>query len=293
MTISFFSRTTVGFTTQEPFSAFTYPAGEPEIKVADFNPDLYDYHVADLRGADSNDIITLAMWADAVGADKKVLILPYLPGARKDRGTPIGAIVYAGLINSLHIDKVITLDPHSFIMPDALDNLTIFPFQRIIKREIQDKTSDSRPQPYVGVIAPDKGAHDRAAAAALVMGVPVYTAGKTRDFATGKLTGFHMEDELPDTGKFLVVDDIIDGGRTFVGLAEAIHSKQPGVELDLWVTHGIFSKGLDTLLEHFLTIHTTDSFPSQITDAVKDALVKSGELKIHSVTPYLYGEISI
>ena len=47
----------------------------------------------------------------------------------------------------------------------------------------------------------------------------------------------------------LIVDDICDGGGTFIPLAKKL--KNAGAKtVTLYVTHGIFSKGLDPLKEH-------------------------------------------
>jgi ribose-phosphate pyrophosphokinase len=255
------------------------------------------WEVADLRGFSHDDLFVLAMWAEACEerGSKKVLILPYLPGARMDRGIPNGSATYADFIEALvSPHQIITIDPHS---PAALAAypkkiVTVFPVERIIRKEVQDASRDSKPNAtYAGVIAPDKGAHARAAAAAKVMGVPVYTGGKTRDFATGKITGFHMEDELPAEGRFLIVDDICDGGGTFLALAKA--TGLPPERLDLWVTHGIFSKGLRELLKHFGTIHTTDSYlgGKGAEPLLAEVMMSGRRVKIHELTPYLYPEI--
>lgn len=266
-------------------SAFTFPGGEAHIKGGDdYDESNVKYELADLRGADSHELMQLAMWAESMPTDiPRVLILPYLPGARADKGTPTGASVYAIFLNNLIVNQIITLDPHSPFMPDRLNVLTVFPVERIIARELGDR-GDSRGHPYVGVIAPDAGAHARAAAAARVLGVPVYTAGKTRNQETGELTGFTCE-PLPGAGKLLVVDDICDGGGTFIGLAKA--TGLPADRLDLWVTHGIFSKGVSTLLYYFDEIHMTDSYPTPFwtTDHPR--------VTVHSVTPYLTGEINV
>jgi ribose-phosphate pyrophosphokinase len=55
------------------------------------------------------------------------------------------------------------------------------------------------------------------------------------------------------------VDDICDGGGTFIGLVDALKKKNAG-DLYLAVSHGIFSKGFDELTGSFKTIFTTDSF---------------------------------
>jgi ribose-phosphate pyrophosphokinase len=73
------------------------------------------------------------------------------------------------------------------------------------------------------------------------------------------LEGFRVyEDDLQ--GKdCLIVDDICDGGGTFIGLAKELKKHNAG-NLYLSVSHGIFSKGLKELNQYFTNIFTTDSF---------------------------------
>jgi len=289
MTLKFMAKTFEGWTVTSPLEAFTFPAGEAHIKGAE-GEQRFAYQIADLRGADSHDLFLLAMWVEACKdrGEKTVIILPYLPAARADRGVPFGAAVYADFLNALGVNQIITLDPHSEVMPRMLGatgrtELTVFPFERIIKRELGNR-GDYYDHPYVGVIAPDKGAVDRATRAAKKLHVPVFKAEKTRDFETGQLNGFTCE-ELPAVGKLLLVDDICDGGGTFIGLAEA--TGLPKERLDLWVTHGIFSKGIKSLCERFDSIYTTDSYPSIATEVFPD------RIKVIPVLPYLIGEINV
>jgi len=282
MSLTFRTKTKEGWTVDSVLTPFTFPAGEAHIKGAErLQPAVYQ--LADLRGYDSHELFQLAMWGNvnwATGA-KRVLLLPYLPGARADRGEPFGAQVYADFLNRIGFDQVITLDPHSPVMPGLIENLTVFPFQRIIKRELGDR-GDMYNHPYVGVIAPDKGAIDRAQRVATALHVPLFKAEKTRDFETGQLTGFTCE-TLPDTGKLLIVDDICDGGGTFIGLAKEL--KIDRERLDLWVTHGVFSKGFSDLLDYIGHIHTTDSYDN--------GLYIPSRVTVHPVLPYLTGEINL
>jgi ribose-phosphate pyrophosphokinase len=301
MSIKFRGKTKAGWTVDLPFEAFTYPAGEAEIKqTGEFDATQYEHLIVDVRGYDSHTLFHLAMFDDVmrhINTEdvyplrlKWYLFLPYFPGARSDRGVPFGASVYTEFIlGTLTMEKVVVLDPHSPVIVDLLGVAgLVFPVERIIKREVQDGSSDARPQTYAGVIAPDHGAVARATAAAKVMGVPVYLGGKTRDFKTGKLSGFHMEDELPAEGKFLLVDDICDGGGTFVGLAEA--TGLPKERLDLWVTHGVFSKGLGALYNNFGLIHTTTSYFGDSHNDMENWKyeTEAERLDVHDVTPYLY-----
>jgi ribose-phosphate pyrophosphokinase len=237
---------------------FQFPGGESHIN---FHPTATQ-QVAYLQTADGNDLMELAMWADAVKRSAKyasLLVMPYIPGARADRGVPFGAKVYANFINSMGIDQIISLDPHSDVAPALYERMTIFPLGKLpFFQESKGK--------YTGVIAPDLGARKRAELIAGRLGVPVYQAMKHRDFATGKLSGFGCEilPKLDANGAaphFLLVDDICDGGGTFIGLAKTLLDQQQiySGQLDLWVTHGIFSQGVDDLSKFFTTIYTTDS----------------------------------
>lgn len=206
--------------------------------------------------ADSIQSFVVGMYlADAVrhaGGYIETLILPYLPGARQDRSNPTGDVLFtaksvADDINRREFARVISVDPHSPVMPSLIDAFVEFPLERVYKRI---------PNTYDGIIAPDKGAVNRAKVAARVMGLDYVCASKTRDVSTGKITGF----EVPDLGagaNYLVVDDICDGGGTFIGLGEKIIEQ--GATADLFVTHGIFSKGTRALRDLYNNIYTTNT----------------------------------
>src|SRR6266436_4439963 len=81
---------------------------------------------------------------------------------------------------------------------------------------------------------------------------------KLRDARTGELSGFGINNDIEEYEKALIVDDICDGGGTFIGLAELIHGINPGMELSLYVSHGIFSKGFVELDKQFVNIFTSD-----------------------------------
>lgn len=219
--------------------------------------------IADVRGSDPNDLIKaslLAAHASQAG-DSFVLMLPYLPAARADRGTPPAGAAYAGLVNAMRPGRVIAIDPHSLASRDWYPDLVPVPATAVIGRALMGRVYDA-------VIAPDKGALDRANAVAAQLGCKVARAEKERDFATGRITGMRILDATPSWGtRYLVVDDICDGGGTFVGLAQMLNL--PKTQLDLWVTHGIFSGKAGQLHEHYGRIYTTDSHPGAYMGAVR------------------------
>jgi len=242
-------------TNAERVEVIRFPAGEPHI-VGGEPGQLAGDQVACVRGCDADDLVTLLMWASAVRGDggRPHAVLPYLPGARADRDPRMEAQVYAELINSGRFASVVTLDPHSPVMPGMLDRLTAVGAAELVDRFLPDGLR----RDLVGVIAPDHGAANRAGDVARTLEVPLFQALKHRDFQTGRLSGFSC-DALPEGGDLLVVDDICDGGGTFMGLAGVI--PEAAGRLHLWVTHGVFSGAAAGLVTAYSTVMTTDSHP--------------------------------
>jgi ribose-phosphate pyrophosphokinase len=161
------------------------------------------------------------------------------------------------MINERNFQKVVTLDPHSLATTALIDRLMVPELN--IRKAIESSYGHAHlTKEYAGIIAPDLGAQKRAQEAAAHFELPVFQAGKTRDPHTNKLSGFHFFDHLIPDSHYLVVDDLCDAGGTFIGLAEEAH-KVYGVKLDLFVTHGLFTKGTSTLLKHYENLIATDS----------------------------------
>lgn len=253
--------------------AFQYPGGEWSLRGFEgLQEDLGEGnrgHVitltADIRGADPNDLIKAALWADVARRGnfhsntridpQFALMIPYVPAGRADRGAPMGVSTYARLFRSLNADRILTIDPHSVQTNHsyALSSMRVVEHDSMIAEAFDGIRID-------GVIAPDAGAHCRAESAALFLGgKDVYYASKKRDFETGKLSSFTAPENLSKSGTYLVVDDICDGGGTFIGLAGALDLNRN--QLALWVTHGIFSGKADQLRTAYRWIATTDSHP--------------------------------
>lgn len=240
--------------------AFTFPGGEHHLRsIPEFDEPVT--WIADVRGADPNDLIKAALLADVAHSrdDGFVLLLPYLPAARADRGVPAGAAVYADLVNTMRADHVVVVDPHSPAATRHLAGIHITDHVDLVERAMRLWDHDRPELEIDAVIAPDKGAGDRTERVAERLGVDLYKADKRRDFETGRILGIEMKEGLPKSGRYLVVDDICDGGGTFVGLADAIGV--PREQLSLWVTHGIFSGQANYLRDCYSRILTTDSHP--------------------------------
>ncbi len=195
-------------------------------------------------------IIDLMLITDAVRRACRprtymTLIIPYVPYARQDRAANPGeahsAKVFCQLINSLKYDQVVVWDAHSDVTTSLLDNVQNVPQQEFA-------ASIPGVQQYT-LVAPDAGAakkvkavFDRTIAKGFIQ------ASKSRDTKTGAITGTELPHMIPK-GPYLIVDDICDGGRTFTALAKAILDRTDAEwPVDLYVTHGIFSQGVNALL---------------------------------------------
>jgi ribose-phosphate pyrophosphokinase len=240
-----------------------YSDNTPMVKLGeDFDPTRV--HTMVLRHSSTTEFVAAMFLVDSIveqGGYVENLVLPYYPGARQDRINPTGDVLFsassfARIINSMEFSRVLILDPHSHVVPDFLVNeVEVFPLSDIAERMWKG---------YTGIIAPDKGAQERAEIFAAAMGLPIYYASKNRDVSTGQLSGFDVS--VPEGGHYLVVDDICDGGGTFVGLGEKI--REQGAFADLYVTHGIFAKGTRSLREFYKNIYTTDSLEQDSADRV-------------------------
>lgn len=208
------------------------------------------------------------------GCRRISLFAPYVLGARSDRAFAPNGLNYlrdvlAPIINSLELESVELLDPHSDVLPAVLAN-------SVVRTDVMQwfygsytawlyKKTQGNPPP-VWVVAPDAGAAKRAhIAAEALKAAGVIQCLKTRNLSNGNITKLKIL--APDVpigmkDRFVVVDDLCDGGATFLSIAEGLVQLYRTTPLDLVVTHGVFSKGFDKLLESYDSIHVTDSFPA-------------------------------
>lgn len=83
--------------------------------------------------------------------------------------------------------------------------------------------------------------------AAIYGDLPFIHGEKVRDQSTGRITSYEVVGN-PKGKRVLIVDDICDGGATFITLAKALLG-QGATEVHLFVSHGIFSKGTRVLFD--------------------------------------------
>lgn len=241
------------------FQSFTFSGGEPHIKIdPDFDPSQKVTITHRLNSF--NDLGLLCIAVDALrrmDVKRIELFIPYFPAARQDRvmikGEPLSVKVYADIINGMQLDKVFVFDAHSEVTPALVNNCDVIPNHTFIKAVIKSIGND------VKLISPDGGALKKIyKVSEFLGGVEVVECSKSRDVKTGRLSGFKVYNDDLQGADCLIVDDICDGGGTFVGLAQELKNKNAG-KLYLAVSHGIFNKGF-AVLDCFEKIFTTNSF---------------------------------
>ena len=241
------------------YKSFLFAGGEPHIKISS-NFDVAAPVTITQRINSFNDLGMICITVDALrrmGVKEIELFISYFPAARQDRvmipGEPLSVKVYADIINAMTLASVTIFDPHSEVTPALLNNCVTISNHEFIKQVIIKIGND------VKLISPDGGALKKIyKVSEFLGGAEVVECSKSRDVKTGKLSGFKVYAEDLAGADCLIVDDICDGGGTFIGLAEALKAKNAG-KLYLAISHGIFSKGFDELGKYFEQIFTTDS----------------------------------
>ena len=206
-----------------------------------------------------------------MGASEVELYVPYFLGARSDRKFLYGETNYlknviCPIINSQGFSKVYVVDPHSDVLEACLNNFAKFSNYSLVDDALSYLIKEGE-ECKVAIISPDAGALKKIYDVAKEFDiVNVTTATKVRDIQTGNILRTELPTmDLTDIEHIVIIDDICDGGRTFIELAKEI-KKQTDRPIYLIVTHGIFSGGFSELSKYFTYIYTTNSVKDISTD---------------------------
>lgn len=232
-----------------PYDTWDFPGGEVGVRIQgniewEDSVDIYAAGILNPRN-----IFILLNLCDAVyslkGTDRNTrVIMPYFPYARQDRvcndGESFALSVMTDILKTMFIETLEIHDPHSRVTT-VLMNGSMFKLLVVPQHQLAEKILNK--EDYDVVVSPDAGAAEKAAL--------LYPELKHVYLTKSRVDGKVIYDDFPfDTikGRILVVDDICDGGRTFVSLGKMLDRTQPGItDMQLYVTHGIFSAGTEQL----------------------------------------------
>jgi ribose-phosphate pyrophosphokinase len=248
-----------------PLETFKFPGGEVHVKVPTGD---WSYNIF-ARLNSSDDILALLLTLDT---DLPInnLYCPYLPYARQDRKTssrePFSLRVFAKMLEPYKHIPLNVLDPHSDVAA------ALFPQMVIMESRWWTEVSRDTGKFDPIIVSPDAGALKRTYHYCQYTAYDgeVLCASKKRNTLTGKITETRIDGE-PKGGwagrNVLIVDDIIDGGRTFIELAKVLKEKGANKVL-LAASHGILSAGEEPLKVHIDHVYTTNSIKDDESDFV-------------------------
>lgn len=245
---------TININNQEGVRFLLFPDNQPHVNVEGIeNGDDVKVVCSLVNSLALLHLLQTANALDHLSAKKRLLVIPYLMAARYDRlmmaGDSFDLEVIAGLINSCGFERVLLWDVHSEVATALIKNsVNIKNRQMVESYQLQEAV----------LICPDAGAAKK---------VNEYFewnrnlkdivyCNKKRELSTGQIT-LEVIDPQKCLGKnSVIIDDICDGGGTFMAIADQIKPKH----LTLIVTHGIFSKGFAALEQKFNEIIVSNSY---------------------------------
>lgn len=214
-----------------------------------------------------SEIIQVQQLLTLLTASHVDLCIPYLPYARQDKDisndSTFALHSFARWLNSIpNISYVTAFDPHSDVARDSIACFLPTRPDGLIQRISDD---------FDYICYPDEGAAKRYRINSTAK--PLY-GKKVRDQSTGKITSYEITnaESIRMGSTVLVVDDICDGGATFILLGSTLQCYR--MKASLYVSHGIFSNGIEILRGYYDRIITTDSRP-----------IKHKELTVYESAP--------
>lgn len=172
------------------------------------------------------------------------LEIKYLPYARQDKPVANDATfalhTFLRILREFRFYKIVVVDPHNFdAVRPGCQLKAVFPTEQLIKCILAIEADV--------LCYPDKGAVTKYTQIRELpyVNFPYMYGEKVRDQLTGNILSYQVVGD-PAGKNVLIVDDICDGGMTFKLLAKDLLAAG-AKSVVLFVTHGIFSKGLRVL----------------------------------------------
>lgn len=246
----------------QPINFFKFSGGEIQVRLSEVL--VAERATLTWKPTCSDDILLLLLAVNALqkeGMYDIQLDCLYLPYARQDRvcfpGEAFSLEMICELLDGLNLSAINFWDLHN-----ESETFKFFSNTSVVNAEPKDifaryKILHDFEIDNLVLCAPDSGASYRVELMCEQFGMlrPI-SLHKVRDPHSGHITELKYasyNNSLYDRD-VMVVDDICDGGATFVKTAKILREQTNG-NLFLYVTHGIFSKGLDELLTHFQHIY--------------------------------------
>jgi ribose-phosphate pyrophosphokinase len=190
----------------------------------------------------NENLMELLVMVDAfkrASARRITAVIPYFGYARQDRRprstrVPISAKVVANLLQTVGVERVLTMDLHA----DQIQGFFDIPVDNIYASPVLLSDLKQRNYPDLVVVSPDVGGVVRARALAKQLGCDLAIIDKRRPKANVSEV-MHVIGEI-DGRSAVIMDDMIDTAGTLVKAAEVL--KERGAKkVYAYCTHPVFS----------------------------------------------------
>ncbi len=228
----------------------------------------------------NENLMELLIMVDALkraSARRITAVIPYFGYARQDRRprstrVPISAKVVANLLETVGVERVLTMDLHA----DQIQGFFDIPVDNIYASPVLLSDLKSKNHPNLVVISPDVGGVVRARALAKQLGCDLAIIDKRRPAANVSEV-MHVIGEI-DGRNCVIMDDMIDTAGTLVKAAEVLKTRGAR-SVYAYCTHPVFSgPAIDRIsASHIDEVVITNTIP--LSDAAK-ACTKIRQLSV-------------
>ncbi|WP_404311666.1 ribose-phosphate diphosphokinase [Agrococcus terreus] len=196
-------------------------------------------------------------------AKRITVVMPYYPYSRQDkkgRGRePISARLVADLFKTAGADRIMSIDIHASQIQGFFDG----PFDHLFAMPVLLEHFQATTDPEtLTVVSPDMGRVRVADVWSDKLGAPLAIIHKRRDPLVPNQVSVHEIVGTVEGRTCLLVDDMIDTGRTIVKAAEAL-KKNGATNVVVAATHAIFSDPAPQILnsDFIDKVVVTDTLP--------------------------------
>lgn len=241
------------------YSIYNYPDSEKHIVLHGTDWNKYKSINIVTRIASMDDLFILLQVNQILRHEAvqiNILTILYLLGARCDRRFSLGEAIDANIIQSLighnSAEYILFLDPHSINRKnfDFISNTKIGAKYNLIIEKLDLYKYN--------VCYPDEGAARRYSSE-----LNPHTAcliGEKHRKPDGISISLTELTPLNTDQPILVIDDLCDGGGTFVALAAELNAIYPDFKREIWVTHTIQKSGIELLASKYNKVYITNSY---------------------------------
>lgn len=242
------------------FSVINFPDGHVHIKS---DKDLHKDTTLTAAIKSFDDLFLIAQ-VKRIHPELTSLVITYLLAARADRrfspGEAVDVEIVCDYIKQLGFKEVTVVKPHSDMVSRVLPDVKIIDPTQILYNHYLAETGHKSASMYT--LAPDENASN------WVRNYhtdwqPIVVCAKKRDRQTHRVNveiPAQFDHVIQARNNCVIVDDLCDGGATFIDISDKLRAINPKTRVFLIVTHVIFSKGVDVFTGKVDKIYCTDSY---------------------------------